>query len=605
MTRNKRGLTLAAGIGVLALGLTACGGGGGGGGSTGGDNGKPQTGGTLKIVGAGDVDHLDTASGYTTVADSLERAWARRLFSYKASNTPAEATQPVPDIATEMPTAANGGISADGKTYTIKMRSGVQWNTQPVREVVAEDVVRGIKRLCNPNPNGTSGGIGYYKQTIEGMTKYCDGYAKVKEDDAKAMADYQNSHEVSGMKAVDDHTVQFTLTQPATDFINILAHSFSTPAPKEYDQYVPDSDELRQHTISNGPYQITKYVATKEIDLGRNPAWKAETDPLRKAYVDGIQVIEGQASPDAAEQQVEAGTADLLWDHAVPTTTIAQMKASKDKRLGVFPGANSNPMLRFNFQSPNNNKAMDNLKIRQAIEYAINKDALAKIYGGRSINRPLSTVLPPGSVGYQKSDLYPTPNFQGDVNKCKSLLAEGLKEIGKTSLSPLIYVYRNSSNHPKVTQSVADNLKACGIPTKLQSTTPDDFYGKFLSAVAPSKEGKWDIAGPGWVADWPGNNARAFLVPLFDGRTCGAASTNYGCYNSPTTNKLIDQALAAKTVQEAATFWAQADQQIMKDAAFVPWMVQDTPLTHSNRVHNALFLATAQLYDYTNLWLSK
>jgi ABC-type transport system substrate-binding protein len=604
MTRNKRGLTLAAGIGVLAIGLTACGGGGGSSGTSG-NSGKPQTGGTLKIVGAGDVDHLDTASGYTTVADSLERAWARRLFSYKASNNQAEGSQVVPDIAAEMPTAANGGLSADGKTYTIKMRQGVQWNTQPVREVTAEDVVRGIKRLCNPNPNGTSGGIGYYTSTIVGMKAYCDGYAKVNKDDAKAMADYQNGHDVAGMKAVDDHTVQFKLTQPATDFPNMLAMGFATPAPKEYDAYVPDSDELRQHTISNGPYQITKYVASKEIDLSRNPAWKAETDPLRKAYVDGIQVIEGQASPDAAEQQVEAGTADLLWDHAVPTTTIATMKRSKDNRLSIFPGSNTNPFLKFNFQSPNNNKAMQNLHIRQAIEYAINKDALAKIYGGREINKPLSTVLPPGSVGYQAYDLYPTPNYQGDVNKCKSLLAQGLKEIGKSSLSPLIYVYRNSSNHPKVTESVADNLKACGIPTKLQATTPDNFYGKFLQAVAPSKEGKWDIAGPGWVGDWPGNNARTYFQPLFDGRNCGEGSTNYGCYNSPATNKLIDQALSAKTQQEAATAWAAADKQVMQDAAFVPFMVQLTPLTHSSRVHNALFLETAQLYDYTNLWLSK
>jgi len=601
MTRNKRGLSLVAGIGALAISLTACGGGGGATKTT--DNGKPQTGGTLKIVGAGDVDHIDTASAYTTVADSLERAWARRLFSYKSSNNQAEASRVVPDIATELPTTANGGISADGITYTIKMRSGVQWNTQPVREVTADDMVRGIKRLCNPNPNGTSGGTGYYNQTIAGMQKYCDGFAKVGKDDAKAIADYQNGNDVEGLKAVDDHTVQFKLTQPATDFVNILAHSFSTPAPKEYDAYVPDSDEFRQHTISNGPYQISKYVASKEIDLARNPAWKAETDPLRKAYVNNIQVVEGQADPQAAQGQLDAGTADLLWDHAVPSATIATMRANKDARLGIFAGSNSNPMLRFNFLSPNNNKAMANLHIRQAINYAISKDAIAKIYGGRVINKPLTTVLPPGSLGYQQSDLYPTPNFQGDANKCKSLLAQGLKEIGATSLSPLIYVYRNSSNHPKVTQSVSANLKACGIPTKIQATTPDNFYGKFLQAVAPSKEGKWDIAAPGWSADWPNNNARAFLVPLFDGRTAGEGSTDYGAYNSPTTNNLIDQALKAKTQQEAATFWAQADQQIMKDAAFVPFMEQLTPLTRSTRVHNALFVQTSQLYDYTNIWL--
>src|SRR5262245_45482708 len=100
MTRNKRGLALAAATGALAIGLTACGGGGEDAGGT--DQGKPQTGGTLKIVGAGDVDHLDTASAYTTVADSLARAWARRLFSYKASNNQAESSQVVPDIAAEM-----------------------------------------------------------------------------------------------------------------------------------------------------------------------------------------------------------------------------------------------------------------------------------------------------------------------------------------------------------------------------------------------------------------------------------------------------------------------------------------------------------------------
>jgi ABC-type transport system substrate-binding protein len=601
MTARTTGLKAAAAIGALAVGLAAC---GGNSGNSSDDSGTPVKGGILKIVGAGDVDHLDTASGYTTVADSLERTWARRLFGYKASNDQAEGSQVVADIATEMPTAANGGISADGKTYTIKLRPGVQWNTQPARDVVAGDVVRGIKRLCNPNPNGTSGGAGYYKQTIVGMAAYCDGYAKVGKDDAKAMAAYQNDHDVPGMMAKDDQTVVFKLTQPATDFVNIMAMSFATPAPKEYDAYVPDGDQLRQHTISNGPYQITKYVATKEIDLGRNPAWKADTDPLRKAYVDGIQVTEGQASPDAAEQQVEAGTADLLWDHAVPTTTIATMKANKDKRLGIFPGANSNPHLRFNFQSPNNNKAMANLKIRQAVEYAINKDALAKIYGGTSINKPLTTAIPPGSTGYQPSDLYPAPNHQGDAVKCKAVLAEGMKEVGITSLS-LTYVFRNSSNHPKVTQSVADNLKACGISTKLVSTTPDDFYGKFLSTTAASKEGKWDIAAPGWNADWPGNNGRAFLVPLFDGRTCGEGSTNYGCYNSPVTNKLIDEALAAKTQDEAAKLWGQADQQIMKDAAFVPFMRQDTPLTRSNRVHNALYMQTSSLYDYSNIWLSK
>ncbi|MCW2915932.1 MAG: transporter substrate-binding protein, partial [Actinomycetia bacterium] len=600
MAGKRRGLQAAAALGALALSLTAC---GGGGSSKSSDNGAPKKGGTLKIIGAGDVDHLDTAGGYTTVANSLERAWARQLFSYPGSDDVKTSITLQPDLAAELPTTANGGISADGKTYTIKLKTGVQWNTSPARDVVAGDEVRGIKRLCNPNPNATSGGLAYFTSTIVGMKEYCDGYAKVGKDDAAAQAAYQNGHEISGLSAPDDHTVVFKLLQAAGDFPSILGQGFASPAPKEYDAYVPDSDTFRQHTISDGPYAITKYTATKEIMLDRNPVWKAETDPLRKAYVDHIDVIQGQASPDAAEQQIEAGTADLLWDHAVPSTTIAQMKASKDPRLGIYPGPNTNPHLRFNIESPNNKGALKNLHIRQAIEYAINKDAIAKIYGGRSVNQVLTTVIPPGSVGYQASNLYPTPNDQGDAAKCKALLAQGMKEVGITSLS-LIYPYRNSSNHPKVTQSVASNLKDCGINTTLQSTTPDDFYGKYIGLVAKSKQGKWDIAAPGWSADWPGNNGRAIVYPLFDSAACGDGTANYGCYSSPTTDGLIQKALAATTTDEAATYWAQADQQIMKDAAFVPFQQQLTPLTRSTRVHNAQFYMTAQLYDYTNIWLS-
>jgi ABC-type transport system substrate-binding protein len=602
VSRPSMKLQVAAGAGVLALALAAC----GGSGSKSTDDssaGTPKKGGTLKIIGAGDVDHLDTASGYTTVANSLERAWARQLFSYKASNDVKAGSVLQADVAAEIPTTANGGISADGKTYTIKLRSGVKWNTQPAREVVAGDFVRGIKRLCNPNPNGVSGGEGYYISTITGMKAYCDGYAKVGKDDAAGMAAYQNGHEISGLSAPDDHTIVFKLTAPAGDFPSILGQGFASAAPKEYDAYVPDSDVMRQHTISDGPYQISKYTATKEILLDRNPAWDASTDPLRKAYVDHIDVIQGQASPDAAEQQVEAGTADLLWDHAVPTTTIAQMKASKDARLQIFGGPNTNPHLRFNFESPNNKGALKNLHIRQAIEYAINKDAIAKIYGGRSVNQVLYTVIPPGSVGYQASTLYQTPGDQGDAAKCKELLAQGEKEVGITSLT-LLYPYRNSSNHPKVTQSVASDLAKCGIQTKLLSSTPDDFYGKYISLADKTKEGKWDIAAPGWSADWPGNNGRAILVPLFDGRNCGDGSTNYGCYNSTEVNSLIDKALAATDTTTAGTYWAQADQKIMQDAGFVPFQQQLTPLTRSNRVHNAQYYVTAQLYDYTNLWLS-
>ena len=98
-----------------------------------------------------------------------------------------EAIKLVPDIATAVPTAGNG-ISADAKTYTLTLRSGVMWDTSPPRQVTADDFVREFKTLCNPvSPVGAPG---YYTSTIVGMQAYCDGFAQGQADrrgDQRAM----------------------------------------------------------------------------------------------------------------------------------------------------------------------------------------------------------------------------------------------------------------------------------------------------------------------------------------------------------------------------------------------------------------------------------
>lgn len=98
------------------------------------------------------------ACAYYTASYTLERTYARQLFSYPASTDTTTANTPVPDLATVVPTTANGGISADGRTYTIHLRTGVDWNTSPARPVTAQDAVLGLKRLCNPvSPVGAPG----------------------------------------------------------------------------------------------------------------------------------------------------------------------------------------------------------------------------------------------------------------------------------------------------------------------------------------------------------------------------------------------------------------------------------------------------------------
>src|SRR5262245_18060520 len=224
----------------------------------------PQRGGTLRLLGTSDIFNLDTTSGYYTVLYIISRAFTRQLVSYPASPDFRKELQLAPDVATAVPTRGNGGISADGKTYTFHLRQGVKWDTTPARQVTAADFVREFKLLCNPS--APTGAPGYFTSTIVGMKKYCDGFAKVK-GTAPAISKYASSHRLPGVAAEGSLTLVIRLVKPAPDFLNILALPFSSARPVEYMKYVPDSAALRQHTISDGPYKIVKYVATKEFQL--------------------------------------------------------------------------------------------------------------------------------------------------------------------------------------------------------------------------------------------------------------------------------------------------------------------------------------------------
>src|SRR5690349_10724733 len=116
-------------------------------------DGPPRYGGTLRLMGPGGVDHIDTASAYYATSAQILRALSRLLFAYPATDdlsSPEESFRPAPDLAAELPTEDNGGISPDRRTYTIRLRPGVMWDSTPPPAVTAHDVVRGIKRLPNP-----------------------------------------------------------------------------------------------------------------------------------------------------------------------------------------------------------------------------------------------------------------------------------------------------------------------------------------------------------------------------------------------------------------------------------------------------------------------
>ncbi|WP_433330933.1 ABC transporter substrate-binding protein [Spirillospora sp. CA-294931] len=586
-------LKVTAGLAGLTVGLSAC----GGGGDTASHAGAPRDGGTLRIIGSSDVDHLDTASANSVGAFGLNRTYARTLFGTKASNEFAETIPVQADVAAAVPSRENGGISKDGRTYTIRLRRGVQWNTVPPRPVTAHDFERGLKRLCNPA--SPSPGKGYYLSTISGMDSYCRGYAKVDAKNPGAMASYQNGHAISGVQPKDAGTLVFKLKRPASDFLNLLTLNFTAAAPKEYDRYVPDGPEFRRNTISNGPYQITSYRPGGSYVLTRNPVWRRETDTLRGRHVDKIQITLGQDSPDTVQQQLEQGTADLAWDQPVPTSAIPRLRRDRDRRFAIRDTPSSSPYLVFNTRSPRNQGALAKREVRQALQYAVDRTALIKLVGGPDVAEPLHTVIPPGNAGYAASNRYPTPGEGGDPGKCRELLGNTAHPRLK-----LKFPFRTNSVHKLIAESLRQNLAACGVDTELQPDTGGNFYGRTITDPAQATSGTWDIAAPGWTPDWYGNNGRSIIQPLFDGRTYGPNSTNYGGYDNPQVNGSIDAALTARDTATAAGFWQRADRQIMEDAAIIPLLDRAHTIFHSSRVQGTRFLPVAAGYDYTHLWLT-
>jgi peptide/nickel transport system substrate-binding protein len=168
--------------------------------------GAPQYGGTLNMVGISDVDVMDYDIGYYLTDYEVLRLTVRQLYSWPA--IPGHTLTPAPDLATAMPVITDNGLK-----QTVTIRSGVMWNTSPPRPVTAQDVVRGIKRACNPSPH-TFGGMADFESAIKGLTAYCSGYPSAAATNATVMRQYIESHSVSGI-AVSGNSITFTLTRAA------------------------------------------------------------------------------------------------------------------------------------------------------------------------------------------------------------------------------------------------------------------------------------------------------------------------------------------------------------------------------------------------------
>src|ERR1700691_989942 len=184
-------------------------------------SGTPVKGGTLNMLGDGDVDWMDYNASYYTIGYLAQRMYLRGLYSYPA--IAGKVTDVEPDLATAAPTISNN------TKYTVTIRTGADWNTSPARQVTGADAVLGLKRSCNPTPT-SFGGRPDFAALIVGYTTFCTGFAKVSPTSISAIKTYIDTHNISGVTS-SGNTVTYKLTQPTTYFPDMLTLPAFNPAP--------------------------------------------------------------------------------------------------------------------------------------------------------------------------------------------------------------------------------------------------------------------------------------------------------------------------------------------------------------------------------------
>ena len=410
-----------------------------------------------------------------------------------------------------MPVKGNG-ISADGKTYTFKLRSGVKWNTTPARAVTAADFVLEFKMLCNPvAPNAAPG---YFTSTIVGMKGYCDGFAKVKGTPA-AIAAYVKAHPLPGVVAKDPQTLVFKLLSPAPDFLNILAMGFCSARPIEYMKYVPDGAPMRQHMLSDGPYAITKYVAdASRFTLEAQPRLAGRA-AIRCATPTSIRSRSPRASaPTSVQQQIEAGTGHMEWDIQPPAQDLPRLISSNDKGLILGP---SGPYAVAHRLLPRDERVEAGVDEEQARAPGrghgqSTRTPSCRSSGGPKVNAITNQMILPGNVGYvDKFNAYPSNKGSGDPAGGQGTAREGRLPERRCAIKQLC---STSDPYPRICQSIQSSLNLAGFKVTIVPVTQADFYGKYLTQPSTAKRGVWDIAPPGWIPDWFGNNGRSTLQPI-------------------------------------------------------------------------------------------
>jgi len=528
LTRRRARLVTTAALAAAALALVAAGCGGSSKSSSGGGNETTTSGGTsssggktfanFRIAYDQGIDFLDPGLSYTVEGWGIMWNVYLPLLGYKHANGPDGATL-VPYLAQDMPTVTNGG-----KTYEFTLRKGIKYSDGT--EVKASDFKSTIERDFKVD----SPGVGFFGNIVG-----ADEYGKTKKGD------------ISGITA-DDATGKITinLNAPQGDFEYILATTFAAPVPPS----TPDKDQSTTPAPSTGPYMIKSYKPNKQAIVVRNPNFDASKfDGNVPAGNPDKMTIDIIGDDSVALQRVISGQDDYDF-HQIPPDRLSSVQQKYADQIKVYTPANTYYFF-MNVRVP----PFDNLKVRQAVNYAINREALIRVYGG--LGQPTEQVLPPTYPQYKKISMYPY-----DLAKAKQLV----EQSGDKGMEVTVWNHDRGSD-PKATAYLTDVLNKIGFKAKEKIVNSAVYW-----TTVGNQATKAQIGFADWFQDYP-HPLDWFDVLLNGNRITQTHNNNYSNFDDSAVNAKIEALKKEPSLNSKVNGeWAQVDKMVAEQAPWAAFM---------------------------------
>jgi peptide/nickel transport system substrate-binding protein len=445
-------------------------------------------------------------------------------------------TKLVPDLAESIPKPTNGG-----KTWTFKLRSGIKFSNG--QTLTGKDVKATFERLFKI---GNSPNAGTWYNVIEGA----DACIKT-----PATCNLSKGVTVSG------DNVTFNLTTSDPEFLDKLAVPFAF--------ILPASTPAKNVNIpppGTGPYKWVQYSPSKQLKLVRNTFFKEWSKDAQPNGNPDVIIQKFGLTPEAQVTAVENNDADWMFDQP-PSDRLGELSSKYADRVHVNP-LTAVWYFAFNVRE----KPFDNLKARQAVNYATDRNALVKVYGGPKLAVPTCQILPPNFPGYEPYCPYTKNPGSGkwtapDLQKAKQLVAAS----GTKGAAVKVNTTTNTVDRGLGLYFVG-LLNSLGYKASLQALSPDIQY-----PYAQNSKNHVQFAFSSWYQDYPA--ASDFLNILLG---CGSFHPNSN--SSPNIAEFCDKGIQAKMDQagqkgitdpEAANKqWAQVDKQVTDQA---PWVSMFNP----------------------------